>query len=450
MSECFVGTDNRLVIARRRILPHFWTGKGLNHFSHSRHGYRLPALHEFELLQKTRALTATRGPLPLGPLPHPDFEVVRLEPLEPEQDHSYTFYSLVDALMKAPPGTLTATDGGFDLRWCRGSIGVCVDEQAFGFRIQGDVHSSTQAEVVGLLTLSAANKMAKTLATTRPDHPNFCDSKNALRMVESYRSWDPVVSSLKMWLPPSTWAKGHSTNEHINRADRAASEALQGRHNAISVRALLCTLGVERVCVHKPTGTVQLDDTISFVKTMCRAKEDRSLISKLLEQAPVEALAKKVRYSLSHVPGAYDILQALVGRVGWQQRTSADCPVQGCGLKATADHCLSVDDLPHQLAMSRWGDAGSREVVFGTQPMLCVKDILKAYAAGSPEVLVYVGIRLIVMSINTNMKRWATWMVRALTPKLPGFAYPVLLTPDDDSDSDSSISENASMSVDDK
>ena len=198
-----------------------------------------------------------------------------------------------------------------------------------------------------------------------------------------------------------TWAKGHAGNRHINAADLASTLARSGSAT-LDVDYCLLQGGVEWTCGHA-FDAVQLDTPLGHIAQVTKCARDVSLRCKVREQAPQECTNTRALRRLMYVPGACDILQALVRRAVLPVGTKELCVVHGCGERATAAHVLLCNSSAHKATMSRHADG---EVVFGSVPPSLPR-LLRDFVAREPAVLLYVAERLLLQEVeDTVLRGW--------------------------------------------
>ena len=99
--------------------------------------------------------------------------------------------------------------------------------------------------------------------------------------------------------------------------------------------------------------TVAVDRVPAFIRACREASADRSVRKAVKAWTPKEALDPRTLRRLYRLPGALDLLQAIVRRVVFPERTAYYCQVDDCNCRLDSSHVFLADDLAHnQLAGS--------------------------------------------------------------------------------------------------
>ena len=334
---------------------------------------------------------------------------------------------------------VAATDGGYDPTTDLGTIGVCVNGKSFGYVVDQQCSSSTQPELVGHMTLRVALKCAGGLQDDT-QWSSVTDSLAANARYERRHEGDPVHATLHcVPCPPPKWSKGHAGDEDINKADAAATTARTTYQACprcsenkrctscatISLRTLYTLAGICSFCVHKPTGVVQMDTLPAFLRETSKQSSNAAVRKATKGWAPASALDPKILRRLSRLPGALDLLQAMVRRAIHPRGTTTPCPGQGCRQTLTLDHILIVENRKHLAFCGGSKAECSSSSLFPRTIVTKARrkrltasatNILDAFAYGDRDIIKLVAIRIAALTDDPLAKRWSQWLLSYLQP----------------------------------
>ena len=415
LSPCFDPSRDKLRAPSRMLIPTH-KSKGLMNYASSSMGYNVMPMETFQGVAKTRALLATK-PQYEGPLPIQNY--VRLSTPPPENTPIPPVVHKVVDLLKANAHCnplRVATDGGFQESTCSGTIGIAVEGSYVGAKITSTVFSSTNSETAAALVFALAFRIVNSPARViDPDDVLwFCDARNVQLQQASESLTDPGAVALHSPdIPSITWAKGHAKNEWINRADSGATQARDYVQQVVDILHLLTHLGIPRVMRYVFAATcdaIQLADYPKFLKSATNYIKERPMRLTLAARCDPTCWDRRTMSKLAKIPGALDLLQAIMrgAILPWANKTV--CSVPGCRQTLTLQHALMVNDRNHR---DFFGIAGDLNKIPTPRT---VKTIMKQFAQQHFTTMIFLATRTKkLLADDPNVKDWCRWLITAVT-----------------------------------
>ncbi|KAJ9441406.1 Receptor-type adenylate cyclase, partial [Diplonema papillatum] len=237
---------------------------------------------------------------------------------------------------------VVASDGGFLEDESRGSAGVNFGTMTFGCLLSGTVTSSTETELAAMILLATVLRRWD----VAPERVSwYSDSEAAILRIRRKEPGDPVAGVVGEYEQSLRWGKGHSDNAYINGADEAATRALQERLPVLDVELLYRKNGVRAVCCYAAEDFPQLESPIRYVKRVWQYSRTKTATRSIRELASAETTKGSTLRSLETLPGAVDLLQAIIRRAVMPRATRVAC--KRCAALANAQHVLLADDATH-------------------------------------------------------------------------------------------------------
>ncbi len=180
----------------------------------------------------------------------------------------------------------------------------------------------------------------------------------------------------------------------------------------ISARTLYAILGVERVCIHTPSEAVQMDATPKFIRAIERAGADDAVRPEIPKRISPGHYNRQNLNRLAFIPGALDLLHALVRRAILPDRSARTCPIASCSKLIDAHHAFTCIDAAHRKALA---DCHLDVPVTSLNiTKVSVPELLGKYANRDEAVMKHVARRVIFFADDVKAERWAKWLLSAL------------------------------------
>ncbi|KAJ9458331.1 hypothetical protein DIPPA_13654 [Diplonema papillatum] len=228
------------------------------------------------------------------------------------------------------------------------------------------------------------------------------DSEAAILRIRRKEPGDPVAGVVGEYEQSLRWGKGHSDNAYINGADEAATRALQERLPALDVELLYRENGVRAVCCYAAEDFPQLESPIRYVKRVWQYSRTKTATRSIRELASAETTKGSTLRSLETLPGAVDLLQAIIRRAVMPRATRVAC--KRCAALANAQHVLLADDATHNEV------SDIRHAYPADPPHL--KGLLADYAKKRRDTIRHVAKRVKVLCDDPLAARWSSLVLR--------------------------------------
>ncbi|KAJ9463646.1 hypothetical protein DIPPA_09938 [Diplonema papillatum] len=339
LSVCFDPTAQKVQAAGWKLEPKHYGGRGIKGFGTCKSGYGITNIADYTTIQRTRAHLASGSDRPI-----PTRGITRRKP-NPTNAPAF-LNALRELLANAPTQTSdceVATDGGWYANESVGTIGIAIGGRRLGAVIVGRVSSSTQAELAAMLCLATALKMTQ---IPRERVHWWTDSQTALARQRHEDKEDLYSRALHdEAIPQIQWTKGHADCVTLNQADKATREAYTAGEYHMEMEYCFHYWNEAYIYLH-PEG-LQCEAPADFVKRILREQREAHVIRAIEALVPRSLAEPKRMRRLGRIPGAADLLQAIIRRTILQQQTRQMCNVRHCTAYATAQHVLLTDDPAH-------------------------------------------------------------------------------------------------------
>ncbi|KAJ9468256.1 hypothetical protein DIPPA_16157 [Diplonema papillatum] len=200
------------------------------------------------------------------------------------------------------------------------------------------------------------------------------------------------------------WGKGHADNTDINGADEAATRALQERLPVLDVELLYRKNGVGAVCCYAAEDFPQLESPFRYVKRVWQYSRTKTATRSIRELASAETTKGSTLRSLEALPGAVDLLQAIIRRAVMPRATRIAC--KRCAALANAQHVLLADDATHN-------EVSDIRHAYPTDPPQ-LKGLLADFAKKRRDTIRHVAKRVKVLCDDPLAARWSSLVLRYL------------------------------------
>ncbi|KAJ9440809.1 hypothetical protein DIPPA_32926 [Diplonema papillatum] len=395
LSTCFDPRAPKLTAAQSSLLPKHRYSRGIKEFAGCKDGYACQTVESYASMQQTRAYLAFKRDGVGDDLPTKGFR--RRAPRETAEGASLLAQTvkLVNSQCRGTRNTVVASDGGFVEEEARGSVGVSIGAKKIGAVLRGTVTSSTDAELAAMLLLATALRICGVLANQLVW---YCDSQAAIQRVQRRRIGDPVAECLGEYAECLRWSKGHAENQHINRADEAASITLREGTPALDVEHLHWRNGEKAVCCFAAGNFPQLEGPAEYVRRVCQYGRAKTATRAIRQMATGKTTRGSTLRALETVPGAVDLLLAIVRRSILPKGTRVQC--RRCCELATAEHVLLADDDTHNEV------SDIRSATTRRPPV--VKELLEDFALKHGPAVLHVARRVKALCDDPLAARWST------------------------------------------
>ncbi|KAJ9435855.1 hypothetical protein DIPPA_06697 [Diplonema papillatum] len=296
---------------------------------------------------------------------------------------------------------VVASDGGFLEDESRGSAGVNFGTMSFGCLLSGTVTSSTETELAAMMLLATVLRRWD----VAPERVSwYSDSEAAILRIRRKEPGDPVAGVVGEYEQCLRWGKGHADNTDINGADEAATRALQERLPVLDVELLYRKNGVRAVCCYAAEDFPQLESPIRYVKRVWQYSRTKTATRSIRELASAETTKGSTLRSLEALPGAVDLLQAIIRRAVMPRATRIAC--KRCAALANAQHVLLADDATHN-------EVSDIRHAYPTDPPQ-LKGLLADFAKKRRDTIRHVAKRVKVLCDDPLAARWSSLVLRYL------------------------------------
>ncbi|KAJ9437291.1 hypothetical protein DIPPA_28197 [Diplonema papillatum] len=296
---------------------------------------------------------------------------------------------------------VVASDGGFLEDESRGSAGVNFGTMSFGCLLSGTVTSSTETELAAMMLLATVLRRWD----VAPERVSwYSDSEAAILRIRRKEPGDPVAGVVGEYVQCLRWGKGHADNTDINGADEAATRALQERLPVLDVELLYRKNGVGAVCCYAAEDFPQLESPFRYVKRVWQYSRTKTATRSIRELASAETTKGSTLRSLEALPGAVDLLQAIIRRAVMPRATRIAC--KRCAALANAQHVLLADDATHN-------EVSDIRHAYPTDPPQ-LKGLLADFAKKRRDTIRHVAKRVKVLCDDPLAARWSSLVLRYL------------------------------------
>ena len=324
------------------LIPRLYHSSGLTGFNQWKHGFNLPSVRRTCAGYGARMIsyrTWEEASRLLWALDH-DTHVVDTGSFARERaECARVLAPVVRAMIQTRGHVTLASDGSFKEDHWRGSIGLVVGDTAFGFSIDGKVVSSTHAENLGLAALA---RCARQAALVAEETRVWCDSQNAIR---NQTSSNPLASPPCTFFPAVSWARGHATNVHINRADTAAKNPTDG---CLPIAGLYPS---NRLILRRTVGNedhvLQYCESASFARWDFEASH--MIARRVSEMIPIHcwrSILRSVKNGFERDMWCHVAKRDMFSGINTDV-TDRPCPVPGCKSSLTPHHVFLASNPPH-------------------------------------------------------------------------------------------------------
>ncbi|KAJ9435426.1 hypothetical protein DIPPA_08562 [Diplonema papillatum] len=196
------------------------------------------------------------------------------------------------------------------------------------------------------------------------------------------------------------------TNSHVYRSTshEAATRALQERLPVLDVELLYRKNGVRAVCCYAAEDFPQLESPIRYVKRVWQYSRTKTATRSIRELASAETTKGSTLRSLEALPGAVDLLQAIIRRAVMPRATRIAC--KRCAALANAQHVLLADDATHN-------EVSDIRHAYPTDPPQ-LKGLLADFAKKRRDTIRHVAKRVKVLCDDPLAARWSSLVLRYL------------------------------------
>ena len=152
---------------------------------------------------------------------------------------------------------------------------------------------------------------------------------------------------------------------------------------------------------------------MDFVKTMMQRAATDTVRDSVPQRCPRLALDRKATRHLARIPGALDLLHALIRGMAFPNDTSVTCPTDECTKPLTIHHVLTAQhagpdgSMPPDPATDLPYDIGP--------PASSTSKIMTRYVQGCRRTLAYVAKRVRLFTDCPTLTRWANHCVAQAT-----------------------------------
>ena len=151
------------------------------------------------------------------------------------------------------------------------------------------------------------------------------------------------------------------------------------------------------------------DTTATFIKQMTQNEVDAKILPELRKRISQPSLLRSNRWRLATLPGASDLLYALIRRSLLPDNSPHPCPVNGCTFYCTANHILTCSDPAHLAIMAPDQRLCDPVSLFGRALSAC--EIITQAASNDLPSLMYIAIRVRYFTDDELASRWSTWFL---------------------------------------
>eukprot|EP01063_Lacrimia_lanifica_P036062 TRINITY_DN7048_c0_g1_i10.p1 TRINITY_DN7048_c0_g1~~TRINITY_DN7048_c0_g1_i10.p1 ORF type:complete len:653 (+),score=16.10 TRINITY_DN7048_c0_g1_i10:237-2195(+) len=418
-------------------------------FASSSKGYAIAKPATAQTLIRTRAYLAVHEPLPLGDLPTSDFEVKRIRKYRPKRNDIFANIreAVTRALNQASAGgepLRLATDGGYNPETRVATAGVVVGTESFSARLDTPASSSTEAELFAQAILAVA------VAGIRLPHGvrrpvQWTDSETSIARRKRADKADPLgqVLALVPWGLPQ-WDRGHAQNAYINAADAAATAAFTDPATpVVSMTDIYGAAGVDRAVFRKYRFVtlggkketkerritlprmVQTDTAMNFVKSSINMRNEALVADYLPKWCPKAATDRAKLRKLTKVPGAVDLVQALVSRHVFDVTDGEQCKARRCRAPLDFPHALLAGDAAHTAVLTACPEMPAMGGLRGPAPPPPTgsatdrtRETLARFVDGQPHALDLVARCVRAYTDDPQVRHWTARILRHVNSAL--------------------------------
>ncbi|KAJ9442262.1 putative RNA-directed DNA polymerase from transposon X-element [Diplonema papillatum] len=401
LSSCFDPRAPKLVASHASLFPKHRHSRGIKEFAWCKDGFACPNVEHYAALQRTRAYLAHRPNEERDALPVAGFR--RRPPRQTAVGED--ILSQIDVMLGREflltHDVVVASDGGFLEDESRGSAGVNFGTMSFGCLLSGTVTSSTETELAAMMLLATVLRRWD----VAPERVSwYSDSEAAILRIRRKEPGDPVAGVVGEYVQCLRWGKGHADNTDINGADEAATRALQERLPVLDVELLYRKNGVGAVCCYAAEDFPQLESPFRYVKRVWQYSRTKTATRSIRELASAETTKGSTLRSLEALPGAVDLLQAIIRRAVMPRATRIAC--KRCAALANAQHVLLADDATHN-------EVSDIRHAYPTDPPQ-LKGLLADFAKKRRDTIRHVAKRVKVLCDDPLAARWSSLVLRYL------------------------------------